>query len=205
MVINKRILKPVDQYSWNGNTGESIVLHTTLGGTYKGAEDTLKIRHLSYHYVIDKDGKIYQLVDISRSAWHAGVRSNPNLRARAFFGEDNPNRRSIGIAFVNKGNMDYPGEGAGYLTKAQRDAAVWLIKEIGKKTGVRYNLNNIFSHYEVTDYKPQYVENMRGIVVDGLLGFKDEKDNVKEKTILELRLKLLKLKLQALLRNLSES
>jgi len=168
MDIIQKLLKPVEEYSWAGNSQEAIMLHTTLGNSYDGAEQTLKIRHLSYHFIIDEDGEIFQLVDIGRSAWHAGVKSNPNLRARAFFGSDNPNRRSIGISFVRNRHPE--------ITPAQRDAAVWLIKEIGKQTGVRYNRDNIFCHYEVTDYKPREVENYRQQVVEGLEGYKDEVD-----------------------------
>lgn len=164
----KALLTPVQDYSWAGNTYESIVLHTTLGNTYIGAEETLKIRHLSYHFIIDADGEVYQLVDIDRSAWHAGVKSNPNLRARTFYLSDNPNRRSIGIAFVRKNEPE--------LTNAQRDTAVKLIKWLGEQTGARYNRDNIFCHYEITDYKPKEVEGYRQQVVEGLEGYKDETD-----------------------------
>lgn len=205
MKIVKKILTPADEYSWSGNTGEAIVFHTTLGNTYIGAEETLKIRHLSYHYVVDKDGTIYQLVELDRSAWHAGVKSNPNLRSRAFFGEDNPNRRSVGVAFVGDGNV-YDTSGYTVYSKAitdkQRDAGVWLVKEIGKQTGVRYNANNIFYHREITDYKPAFVETIRKQVLEGLVGFKDETDAVAERTVLELTLKMLQLKLQLLLRQI---
>lgn len=161
-------LIPVENYSWSNNTHESIILHTTLGNTYQGAFDTLKIRGLSYHYIIDIDGTIRELIPIERSAWHAGVKSNPNARVRAFFGNDNPNRRGIGISFVRRGHPT--------LEPEQRDAAVWLIKNIGERTGVRYNADNIFTHHEITDYKPEEVDDYRLEVLDGLVGFKDEKD-----------------------------
>lgn len=178
MKITKRLLKPAESYSWADNDGSSLVLHTTLGSNYKGAEDTLKARHLSYHFVIDRDGTIYQMVDVSRAAWHAGVKSKPNLRTRNFFGNRNPNRHSVGIAFVGMAYWDF--------TTEQRDAAVWLIKEIGKQTGVRYNANNIFYHQEITSYKPSFVKMIRESVLEQLVGFKDEKDNVKEYSLLEL-------------------
>lgn len=196
MKIKKRLLKPFEDYSWEGNTGESIVLHTTLGNTYIGAEETLKARHLSYHFVIDKDGTIYQMVETDRSAWHAGVKNEPNLRAIEFFGNGNPNRRSIGIAFVGKG---YDWDTNKFMTDQQRDSAVWLIKEVGKQTGVRYNANNIFYHQEITSYKPAFVGSIREEVVRGLVGFKDEKDNVEELSRLQLILRILQLKLQILL------
>lgn len=189
--IIERILKPEQDYSWSGNTHESIILHTTLGSTYSGAEETLRIRHLSYHFIIDEEGDVYQLVSTDRSAWHAGVKSNPNLRVRAFFGSDNPNRRSIGIAFVRNKHPE--------ITLAQRDAAVHLIKQLGSTTGVRYNRDNIFCHYEVTDYKPREVEKYRQQVVEGLEGYKDETD-AGEKTKLLLVIQLL----QTLIKQLKE-
>lgn len=190
MIPIKNILTPVQDFSWSGNTHESIILHTTLGNTYDGAYNTLKIRHLSYHYIIDEDGEVFQLVDINRSAWHAGVKSNPNLRVRAFFGSDNPNRRSIGVAFVRYGQSE--------ITGAQRDAAVALIKQIGKETGIRYNRDNIFCHYEVTDYKPREVEGYRQQVVEGLEGYKDETD-AGERNKLLLIIELLKTLIKQLL------
>ena len=121
-------------------------------------------------------------MDITRSAWHSGVKSNPNLRVRAFYGSDNPNRRSIGIAFVRNGHQE--------LTSAQRDTGVQLIKWIGEQTGVRYNRDNIFTHYEVTDYKPWEVEDYRNQIIEGLEGYKDETD-AGERTQLMLIIQLL--------------
>lgn len=194
MKITKQHLSPLEEYSWKGNTQKSIMLHTTLGNSYQGAYETLKIRHLSYHYIIDEDGTIRELIPIDRSAWHAGVKSKPNLRVRAFFGADNPNKHSIGISFVRNGHS--------HLTNKQRDAGVWLIKEIGKKTGIRYNRDNIFAHYEVTNYKPYEVFSpYRTQIMEGLEGYKDEKD-AKEKTILQLRIQILLLQIKLLKKKL---
>lgn len=189
------LLKPVEDFSWPGNTHESIILHTTLGSTYIGAYETLRVRHLSYHFIIDEDGEVYELVDVSRSAWHAGVKSNPSLRARAFFGSDNPNRRSVGIAFV-RNRQDT-------ITTAQRDVCVSLIKWLGSHTGVRYNRDNIFCHYEITDYKPKEVENYRQQVIEGLEGYKDDTD-AGQKTKLLLIIQLLKTYLSLLLKKRDE-
>lgn len=181
----RTLLKPVQEYSWSGNTQEAIVLHTTLGNTYVGAEQTLRTRHLSYHFIIDDEGETYQLVDIKRSAWHSGVKSKPNLRARAFFGDTNPNKRTIGIAFVRNRHSE--------ITPAQRDAAVKLIKWIGEQTGIRYNRDNIFTHYEITSYKPQEVQQYRNQVIEGLEGYKDEKDAGEKATYELLRTILIEL------------
>ena len=46
------------------------------------------------------DDDIYEVVSWENSAWHAGVKSNPTARIVDFFGDKNPNRHSVGIAFV---------------------------------------------------------------------------------------------------------
>lgn len=192
MKITKKLLSPADDYSWAGNTAESIVLHITAGGSYTGAEETLKIRHLSYHFIIEQNGNINQLVELGRSAWHAGIKSNPKPNAVAFFGSDNPNKRSIGISFVCPMDTWSVND----LTEAQVDSAVWLIKDIGRQTGVRYNESNIFTHGDITDYKEQmYLE--RSQVIQELAGYKDEKDvcHVDPDTAKQLQAKIDTLKL----------
>ena len=189
-MIKQDHLKPAKDYSWAGNTKEKIILHTTFASNYQGDKDPLNIRHISYHYIITENGTIFELVPVNRSAWHAGVKSKPNLRVKVFFGDTNPNKRSIGIAFVRRGEQT--------LTQLQRDAGVWLIKDIGKRTKVRYNADNIFYHQEVTNYKPAEVWHYRNQILEGLFGYRDEKD-VGEKTNLRLKIELLQLQIQTLL------
>ena len=179
---------------WGGNNPRSIMLHTTGGDSVIGAVETLKARGLSYNYII-KNGTVYQLVDFNNSAWHAGVVSGMNLRAKAFFGtgkgDENPNRNSVGISFAQAfGVKEIPDEDV--------DACVELIKYLGAQTGVRYNADNIFYHREVTSYKPLEVKGYREQVLDALVGDKDDKD-AGEKSNLELLLKIAQLQLQILL------
>lgn len=160
-----------DNY-WDGNDPRSIMLHTTYGDTVIGAVDTLKARGLSYNYII-KHGTVYELVPFAKSAWHAGVVSGMNLRSRAFYrdgkGPNNPNRHSVGIAFAQP-------QGTFILPDEDIDAAVELLKFIGSQTGYRYNANNIFYHKEVTSYKPVEVQKYRELVVEAIVGDKDDKD-----------------------------
>ncbi|MGD8325665.1 MAG: N-acetylmuramoyl-L-alanine amidase [Sphingomonadales bacterium] len=51
---------------------------------------------VSAHYFIEEDGRIFQLVDEARRAWHAGV--------SCWRGERDVNSRSIGVELVNPGH-----------------------------------------------------------------------------------------------------
>ena len=59
-----------------------------------------KVAKVSTHYVISKNGTVYQMVDDLNIAWHAG---------KSKWGRDtNLNSKSIGIELVNKGNENFP-------------------------------------------------------------------------------------------------
>ena len=81
-----------------------IVIHYT---ETKTCEQALRIlcnadspKRVSSHWVIDRDGTVYRLVDESRRAWHAG---------KSFWdGIYDCNSASIGIELVNDGKEEYP-------------------------------------------------------------------------------------------------
>jgi len=54
---------------------DTIVLHITEGSTAAGAIATFETsqapRRVSAHFVIDRDGTVYQLVEANACAWHA--------------------------------------------------------------------------------------------------------------------------------------
>ncbi|MCB9030767.1 MAG: 1,6-anhydro-N-acetylmuramyl-L-alanine amidase AmpD [Deltaproteobacteria bacterium] len=54
---------------------------------------TLDQESVSAHYVISREGEIYQLVDEELRAWHAGVSQMPDLR-------ENVNDFSLGIELI---------------------------------------------------------------------------------------------------------
>jgi N-acetylmuramoyl-L-alanine amidase len=99
---------------------DMLVLHYTdmLSGT--GAIDHLckPESKVSAHYVVEEDGEIYQLVDESKRAWHAGE--------SYWRGHSNINGRSIGIEVVN------PGHSNGYrpFAELQMQSLIQLCHEI---------------------------------------------------------------------------
>jgi N-acetylmuramoyl-L-alanine amidase len=75
-----------------------LVLHYTGMETGRAALDRMRSAEakVSAHYMVEEDGRIFQLVDEASRAWHAGVSS--------WNGETDLNSASIGIEIVNGGH-----------------------------------------------------------------------------------------------------
>ena len=96
---------------------------------------------VSAHYVLDEDGQLFNLVDESKRAWHAGI---------SFWrGDESLNKSSIGIEIVN------PGHEFGYrkFTEAQYQTLIPLCQEIK----ARYKLQdiNIIGHSDIAPDRKQ--------------------------------------------------
>lgn len=100
------------------------------GGTY----DT----SLSYHYEVGPDGRIYQLVDEDKRAWHAGL--------SRFQGRPDVNDFSIGVAFANRGPLggDARNEGLEPYPTAQILGGAELLVDIGLRRRIPWR--NMVGH-----------------------------------------------------------
>lgn len=80
-----------------GRRVELVVLHYTAMASAPEALARLcdPVAEVSAHYLIDRDGTVFSLVDEADRAWHAG--------AGAWSGEGDVNSRSIGIELQNTG------------------------------------------------------------------------------------------------------
>ncbi|WP_374764366.1 N-acetylmuramoyl-L-alanine amidase [Yunchengibacter salinarum] len=93
------LLAPSDNHDARpeGAEVDLVVVHYT--GMETGAEALHRLRDpaakVSAHYLIEEDGRLFQLVEETRRAWHAGV--------SCWAGRDNVNHTSIGIELVNPG------------------------------------------------------------------------------------------------------
>lgn len=78
-----------------------IVLHYTAMATAEAALARLcdPAVEVSAHYLICEHGRIYQLVDETLRAWHAG--------AGSWGGAEDINSRSVGIELANRGNHPF--------------------------------------------------------------------------------------------------
>ena len=83
---------------------------------------------VSAHYMVETDGRIFQLVAEDKRAWHAGVSE--------WQGETNINSSSIGIEIVNGGH-DWPNENGSLpdFPDVQINAVIALSKDIMKRHG----------------------------------------------------------------------
>ena len=103
-----------------GNAIDHLVLHYTGMRSEEGARDWLcdPRSQVSSHYVVFEDGRVFQLVDEHRRAWHSG---------RSFWrGVTDLNSRSIGIEIAN------PGHEFGYrpFPDRQIEAVIGLCRSI---------------------------------------------------------------------------
>lgn len=126
-------------FSERGNTDiDTIILHHTVGDLNSSIGELMRTKpdpngrsRVSAHYVIDKDGTIYQLVDDKKVAWHAG----------------DVNSRSIGIEIVNRGNGNDP------YTEAQYRALEQLVPYLAQKYDVP--MNRLLGHSDVSPRGPE--------------------------------------------------
>ena len=98
-----------------------IVLHYTVEETLEGSRDILsdpnRQHPVSSHYLLDRDGRLLQLVPDHLAAWHAGVGSWGSLR--------DLNQASIGIEIVNTGSEPF--------ADAQIDALIALLGDLTQR------------------------------------------------------------------------
>ena len=114
-----------------------LVLHYTGMQTGQAAIDRLRdpAAKVSAHYVVEEDGRIFQLVDEAARAWHAG-RSH-------WRGITDVNSASVGIEIVN------PGHEWGYrdFPDPQIDAPIPLVAAIKERHAI--TRGNIVGHSDI--------------------------------------------------------
>ncbi len=121
----------------DGAVPSILVLHYT--GMRTGEEALARmcdpLSQVSAHYMVEEDGRIFQLVEEGRRAWHAG---------KSYWGgKRDINSYSIGVEIVN------PGHELGYhaFPQGQMEAVISLSKEIVE----RHNISpaRILAHSDI--------------------------------------------------------
>ena len=100
MNIDRTRRLPADQFVADQQAKDLVVLHFTAGGTLSGAyQSWLSTKErVATAYLVDLDGRVYEVFDPSHWAAHLGVAAahNPGYRQ---------DKRSIGIEIVNWGGL----------------------------------------------------------------------------------------------------
>jgi len=103
-----------------------IVLHYTetadCGTALRVLCDAASPHPVSAHWLIDRDGTAYRLVDESKRAWHAG--------ASFWDGVSDCNSASVGIELVNSGSEAFP--------MPQMEALAELCAGIARRHAIRH-------------------------------------------------------------------
>jgi N-acetylmuramoyl-L-alanine amidase len=107
-----------------GSRVRFLVLHYTEGDFPTSLEILTKGQVSSHYLVRDDPPRIFQLVDESRRAWHAG--------AGTWAGHPDINSLSIGIEIVNRGGDEATGLWEEF-PKAQMDLVMWLVEDIVRR------------------------------------------------------------------------
>ena len=114
-----------------------VVIHYTGMETGAAALDRLcdPVAEVSAHYLVEEDGRFFQLVEEEHRAWHAGV--------GYWRGVTDVNSASIGIELVN------PGEEFGYrpFPQAQIDTLMALLADITARHGI--SSHNLVGHADI--------------------------------------------------------
>ncbi len=128
------VRQPAIDHSYRAKSQDSraqfLILHFT-GGTWEASVKILTEGPVSSHYLVrDSPVQVYQLVDESQRAYHAGRSS--------WQGQTQLNAASIGIEIQNAGDIQGP-DGIIYhdYPKAQIDAVIALVKDIVARHQIR--------------------------------------------------------------------
>lgn len=139
-----------------------LVIHFTGGASAKSSIEALRERKLSAHFVIDRDGTIYQCRPCDRTASHAGSSQWTCPNSRATFHA--LNTCSIGIELANAGDnaevaakwSDLPRvklrhKNGGPLAEWEQYPKVQLAacESLAKVLVDRYNLDDVVGHDDI--------------------------------------------------------
>lgn len=118
---------PLQNHSYPGTltSKKLLVMHITQGSTVSGAYNTFKFsvspNRVSAHFIVDQDGKVYQLLPLSDIGFHASE----------------VNSTSIGIEHVAIAPGTYPSMPKGLPpSEAQMTASAMLVKGLCERLGL---------------------------------------------------------------------
>jgi N-acetyl-anhydromuramyl-L-alanine amidase AmpD len=120
-----------------GAVVNTLIIHSMCADEHPGQElevsaciRQLEEKNVSAHYVISREGEIWQLVDEAKRAWHAGESKLPEK----FGGARSLNDFSIGVELVAFEHSSF--------TEQEYQALVWLTLELLSRHPIRIVLGH---------------------------------------------------------------
>ena len=179
VVLDKRVTNSIVPSLGHGpmNSVEGIIVHQTGGSTASSAIQSFKAKKEGTHFIIEKDGTIYQTASVHERTEHVGkirsrcmVEGTCSARERKLNSRFNPqathmremrkqvperfpsNKDSIGIELVGEAFPTGPRKKMVYeqVTEEQNKSLKWLIDELCMSLSVDYT--EIYRH-PVISYK----------------------------------------------------
>lgn len=148
------------------NRPQAVVVHATegeLGGALAHLRNPES--QVSAHYVIDRDGTVYQLVPERVAAYHVACGAEGCISAcpQYLCGDKRPEIRSIGVELVNRGKVPQEWHGAVYedygmafgwrwwedYPAEQVEALKRLVEDIARRWGFPVDADHVVGHYRV--------------------------------------------------------
>lgn len=113
---------------------DTIIVHYTAANRIAGTISWFQMKEskVSAHYVIGRDGRIVQMVEDDKKAWHAG--------ASFFRGKKNVNNFSIGIELVGTKDSGF--------TDVQYEACAYVCSKLIEK--YKIELDRIVGHEDIS-------------------------------------------------------
>ncbi len=149
---------------WGQNNPEAIVLHFTRGELSAALAEFQTRDRTSAHYVIDRDGTVYQTMPESYGARHVTCIAGCLECCPTYLcGDNHPELHSIGIELVNQGQVRDDWQGPIYedynmafgnrywddYPSAQLQALTALLLDITARYGIPLDADHIIAHSRI--------------------------------------------------------
>lgn len=157
---------------FQNNTPQGVTIHYTGDRNLNRVVKSLQASGLGYHFIIERDGRIFQLCPLSGAVFHAG---------RAQWNGLSPNRAHLGISVMSWGDLEKTSKGfeswnGSEISEAKyRDGEWWDSATSAQENSVRVLVEwllaegidpkNICSHSEACKPKGRKID------IGGVLSF----------------------------------
>ena len=130
----------------NGKKPFLVVIHIAVG-TKEQVYSTFKYEEKSSHYLVNRDGSVWQFVDEKDTAWTQGIVNKPSSEMVVRYLSANPN------ANINEICISIEHEGYSLINDIQYQTSAKLIRDICERNNIPIDNKHIIGHRQIAAYK----------------------------------------------------